>query len=87
MAEQGHALPIYRSWPSEPYQVIGAVRLENPNQTWDEGDLGQAARKAKQHRADAIIVRRGSEFGVSKIVGANDDPSIATSGYTSAIVE
>jgi hypothetical protein len=82
MPKQDHAVPIYRSWPSEHYQVIGSVRLENPNLQWDEGDFAQAARKAKRHRANAIIMRHGSEFGfskslaVSKIVGTNDDAKV-----------
>jgi hypothetical protein len=87
MADTERAVPIYRGWPDRPYKVIGSLRLSNPDQVWDEGDFAAAARRAKRRGGNAIIIRRGSEFGVSKIAGARDDErSIRASSYTSALV-
>lgn len=86
MAETGYSVPVYRGWPDKPYEVLGSLRLENPNQTWDEGDFAIAARQAKAHDGNAIIVRHGSEFGVAHIVGTKNEPSIYAFGGTSALV-
>jgi hypothetical protein len=85
MAEQ-RAVPVYRGWPDRAYKVIGSLRLSNPAQTWDEGDFAAAARRAKHRGGDAIIIRQGSEFGVSKIAGAKNERWILSSSYTSALV-
>lgn len=50
------AVPIYRGWPENPYDVLGVVQFGNPNTDWNEGDLKQAARSAKAAGGDAIIL-------------------------------
>jgi hypothetical protein len=85
MAEKGSAIPVFRGWPDKPYVVLGSLRLSNPDQTWDEGDFASAARRARRKGADAIIIRYGSEFGVSKIAGAKNEPLVRSSRDTSAL--
>jgi len=30
LAETSFSLPVYRSWPDKPYEVVGSVRFEDP---------------------------------------------------------
>jgi hypothetical protein len=81
MAETSYALPVYRGWPERHYAVLGSLSFPDPNKTWDEGIISSAARSAKAHKADAIIIRQGAEFGVSKIADAKGDPLVVSSSY------
>jgi hypothetical protein len=84
----GLAVPVYRGWPEKYYRVIGSLRFEDPNKNWgyDEGILKAAASEAKRHGGDAIIIRQGAEFGVSKIAGVKNDPLVLSSSQTTALV-
>ncbi len=81
MAETSYAVPVYRGWPEKHYKVLGSLSFPDPNKTWDEGIISAAASTAKVHHADAIIIRQGAEFGVSKIAGARGDPLVISSSY------
>lgn len=76
MAETSHAVPVYRGWPEKPYRVLGSIRFEDPNKYWDGGVVDMVASMAKHQGGDAIIIRVGSEFGVSKITGTRNDPLV-----------
>ena len=45
-----------------------------------------AASMGKAKKGDAIIIRQGSEFGVGKITGMKNDPSVFTYNQTTALV-
>ena len=49
-------VPVYRGWPEKPYDVLGYVEFTNPNIDWNQGDMKQAARTAKETGGDAIIL-------------------------------
>jgi hypothetical protein len=83
MAETSYALPVYRGWPEKEYKVLGSLSFPDPNKTWDEGIIRAAARTAKEHKADAIIIRQGAEFGVSTIAGARPNPRVVAFSYQS----
>lgn len=59
MAETAYAIPVYRSWPERPYDVIGSVRFEDPSKYWDDGVIRKAAKVGKKNGGDAIIFRPG----------------------------
>jgi len=87
MAETSHAVPVYRGWPEKPYVVLGSLSMEDPNAEWDDGDISAAAAEAKKRGGEGIIVRRGAEWGVSKIAGTGNAPLVLASPYqTTALV-
>jgi hypothetical protein len=87
MAETTYSIPVYRGWPEKPYQVLGSLSFQDANKPWDDGIVSAAASEAKRHKADAIIIRQGAEFGVSKIAGAKNDPLVLWSNnQTTALV-
>jgi len=86
MAETAYTVPVYRGWPEKYYQVLGSLSFPNPNARWDEGIINAAAQEAKKQNGDAIIIRQGAEFGVSKIAGAKNDPLVLSSYQTTALV-
>jgi hypothetical protein len=49
-------LPVFRGWPEKSYDVLGYVEFSNPNIEWNDGDIKQAARKAKTMGGDALLV-------------------------------
>lgn len=49
-------VPVYRGWPERRYVVLGSVEFTNPNIDWNQGDMKQAARMAKEAGGDAIII-------------------------------
>ena len=87
MAETSYAIPVYRGWPEKPYVVLGSLSCPDRNANWNDDFFAEAARQAKAHKGDAIIIRQGAEFGVSKIAGSRTDPMVIASSYqTSALV-
>jgi hypothetical protein len=86
LAETSFSLPVYRSWPDKPYEIIGSVRFENPNQYWDDGVISDAVGAAKSKGGNAIIIRYGSEFGVGGNIGAAEDPSVWSQNQITALV-
>lgn len=88
MAETSYAVPVYRGWPEKPYQVLGSLSFPDPNAEWNEDFFRAAAKHAKNRKGDAIIIRKGAEFGVSQIAGARSNPlSVVGSTYqTTALV-
>ncbi len=83
MAETSYAIPVYRGWPEKPYQVLGSLSFPDADKRWDQdqGIVNAAVKEAKKRKADAIIIRQGAEFGVSKIAGAKNDPMVLWSNY------
>ena len=87
MADTSYAVPVYRGWPERHYRILGSLSFPDPNARWNEDFFGAAAKRAKQLNADAIVVRQGAEFGVSKIAEAKNDPLvISRSQQTTALV-
>ena len=86
MAETSFTLPVYRSWPDKPYEIVGSLRVENPNQYWDDGIISSAVSAAKRKRGDAIIIRYGSEFGVGGYIGFAEDTSVWSQNQITALV-
>ena len=87
MAETSYAVPVYRGWPEKPYVVLGSLSCPDRNANWNDDFFAEAARQAKTHKGDAIIIRQGAEFGVSKIAGSRTDPMVISSSYqTTALV-
>lgn len=81
MAETSYRIPVYRGWPEKPYRVLGSLSSPDANKQWDEGMISAAVWEAGHHKADAIIIRQGAEFGVSQIAGAKSNPSVLWSSY------
>lgn len=85
VAETSFRLPVYRSWPDKPYDILGTLRFENPNQNWDDGIINDAVAAAKKRKADAIIIRVGGEFGVGGNIGFAEDRTVWQSTQTTAV--
>ena len=73
MAETRFAVPVYRGWPEKPYELLGSLSHPDPNAKWNDDFFAAAAKEAKQQGGDAVIIREGAEWGVSKI--ADSKPS------------
>ena len=86
MAETSFGLPVYRTWPDKPYEIVGSVRFEDPRKDWDDGVINAAVSKAKSQHGDAIIMRQGSEFGVGAYAGFSEDASVWRGNQTTALV-
>jgi len=86
MAETSYRIPVYRGWPERHYKVLGSIRFEDSNKSWDDGVIRMAASTGKGKGGDAIIIRQGSEFGVGKITGMKNDPSVFAYNQTTALV-
>jgi hypothetical protein len=86
IAETSFSIPVYRSWPDKPYEVVGTVRCDNPHQEWNDDIIGQAVDEAKKHRGDALIIRIGAEIGVSENIGIAEDPMAWRANQTTALV-
>src|SRR4051812_16989567 len=56
MAETSFSLPVYRSWPDKPFEIVGSLRLENPDDRWNDGTIGDAVSAAKHKGGNAIII-------------------------------
>lgn len=86
MAETSFSLPVYRTWPDRPYEIIGSLRFEDPNKYWDDGVISAAVSAAKSKHGNAIIIRSGSEFGVSGYAGVAEDAMVWHQNQTTAFV-
>jgi len=49
-------VPVFSGWPEKAYDVVGYVQFSNPNIDWNQGDIKQAARKAKEAGGDALLM-------------------------------
>jgi len=88
MADNSYAVPVYHSWPDRPYVVIGSISFAEPQNEWKDGDTAQAARIAKRHGGEAIVMRSGGEFGVGAIAGAAADARVVSmSGVTALVIK
>lgn len=86
MAETRFAVPIYRGWPDKPYKVLGSLSHEDPNARWNDDFFAAAANEAKKHNGDAVIIREGAEWGVSKIADTKPSSILSSSQQTTALV-
>src|SRR2546428_5948513 len=86
MAETSFSLPVYRTWPDKPFEIVGSLRVEDPNQNWDDGIISAAVSAARSKHGDAIIIRQGSELGVSGYAGFAEDPMVWKQNQTTALV-
>jgi hypothetical protein len=86
IAETSFALPVYRSWPDRPFDVLGSLRFENPRQYWDDGVIHAAVSEAKHRGGNAIIIRQGTEEAVSGTIGSGEDPMVWSQNQTTALV-
>jgi len=87
MADNSYAVPVYRTWPDRPYRVIGSIAFANIQNDWKDGDTAHAARIAKRHGGQAIVMRYGGEFGVGAVAGAAADAqTVSMSGGVTALV-
>jgi hypothetical protein len=55
-SEKVFAVPVFTGWPEKPYNVLGFVQFANPNIDWNQGDIKQAASKAKEVGGDAMLM-------------------------------
>ena len=67
LAEEGtgYAVPVYRTWPSKPYEVLGSIRYQHPWRWWKDSTIKSAARLAKRNGGEAMVIRYGEEVGVT----------------------
>ncbi|MCB1125003.1 MAG: hypothetical protein KDM81_00800 [Verrucomicrobiae bacterium] len=71
-------VPVYRGWPEKSYVVLGSIEFTNANVDWNQGDMKQAARMAKEAGGDAIII-------IPK--GADQSPSTSTARQALGMVD
>ena len=87
MAETRFAVPVYRGWPEKPYRVLGSLTHPDPKARWNDDFFAAAASQAKKLQGDAVIIREGAEFGISKIADTTRQPLVLTSAkQTTALV-
>lgn len=86
MAETRWKVPVYRTWPNRPYEVVGMYRHINPDLRWNDDDIRDAATQASRVKADAIILRQGVEAGVTSFAGTNLDPGSLGAQETTVLV-
>jgi hypothetical protein len=86
MTETRFAVPIYRGWPEKTYKVLGSLSHEDVNARWNDDFFAAAAAEAKKHGGDAVIMREGAEWGVSKIADLKPSGILGSSGQTTALV-
>lgn len=87
MAETAYVIPVYRGWPERHYRVLGSLSHPDQNAYWGEGEIERAAKAAKSLGGDAIVIRKGAEYGVSQIAGTRQQSTILSSPHvTTALV-
>lgn len=86
MSETTFKIPVYRTWPDRPFKIIGSLRFEDANAWWNDDIIGQAAAAGKAKGADALIIRRGAELGVGKIIGVPSQSVAYFDRQTTALV-
>lgn len=86
MAETSHELPVYRTWPNKPYEVLGSLRHEDPRKEWRTGEIKDVARQAKKKGGTAIIIRYGSEDGVAAATGFSGDAAFVRAQPTALVI-
>ncbi len=55
-SDKVYAVPVFRGWPEKPYDILGRIEFSSPGVDWNEGDVKQAAAKAKELGGDAIMM-------------------------------
>ena len=50
------AVPVYRGWPEKLYDVMGYIEFNKPGIDWNEGDIKDATKKAREVGGDAILM-------------------------------
>lgn len=70
LADTSYDLPVYRSWPSKPFAVLGEIYNMEERKEWREGELKDAVQGAKRVGGEAIIIKLISESGVGAITGS-----------------
>jgi hypothetical protein len=64
-------IPIYKSAPPQPYEVLGEVTTEHIGSVTEFSSIGAIAKKAKAIGADALLmVEPGSFFTASSVAGS-----------------
>ena len=86
MAETGHKVPVFRTWPTKPYEVLGSLRHDNPNQEWRNGEINDAANEAKKKKGNAIIIRFGSEDAVMALSGVSGQANLFRAQMTALVI-
>ena len=90
LADTSYDLPVFRSWPSQPYVLIGEIYHKDARKEWQEGEFRDAVKGAKRVGGDAIIIRLTSESGVGALTGgAGGNVAMNKPGFqlrTSALV-
>jgi hypothetical protein len=69
MADTEYAVPVYRTWPDKPYDVLGSLKYDDSRKRWNPGDIKSMAKEAKKRGGNAVILRHGSEEGVHALAG------------------
>src|SRR5688572_28311982 len=54
LADTSYDLPVYKSWPSKPYVLLGEIYHLNERQEWREGEIRDAVKGAKKVGGEAI---------------------------------
>jgi hypothetical protein len=80
-------LPVFRGWPEKPYDVLGYVEFSNPNIDWNEGDIKQAARKAKTMGGDALLILNNRDGSLPTVDKVRKDLGISGSQTVAAVLK
>lgn len=78
-------VPVFRGWPEKAYDVLGYVEFSNPNIEWNDGDIKQAAKKARAMGGDALLLMAGGGGSIPSVSKARSDLGI-TGSQTVAVV-
>lgn len=65
---KGYEIPVYRTWPDKPYEVLGSIRHKYPYRWWNDGTIKDVSKMAKKNGGAAMVIRYGEEYGVSAVV-------------------
>jgi len=69
LSDTSYDLPVYKSWPSKPYVLIGEIYHRDARKEWQEGEFRDAVKGSQRVGGEAIIVRFTSESGVAAFTG------------------
>lgn len=85
-SDQVYDVPVFRGWPERSYDVLGAITFSNPNIDWNQGDIKQAAKRAKQAGGDAMIMLPKGAVGSSNMAALRQDLGLSDNKTAGVVI-
>lgn len=86
-SDQVYEVPVFRGWPERSYEVMGSIAFENANIDWNQGDVKQAARKAKAVGGDALLMLPKGDVTSPTLAALRTDLGISSSRTTAVVLK